>query len=346
MSYIYLSDKVNAFKSGAPESVDTMSNIFKKNLIEVAESLEDNCHSPVIKITSPLATENASGGSITINDYAGNGKVVQFEVSDIGGDSNEDGVDEGGYDKSKTSFRYKLITRYFNGSAGALPTVDEDIIPESGKNYINVSTPYRDFQYELHVYATNQFGKEVEKIYNVLIDKNRKLSVEVKNKVCSYDSDGYRTGLMSYEFQVSDDEYANNYSSTSSLSERSVVLEFKDSAHTINKEVVNICSIEKPVYRVEIWKTCQWGPNRSCYDGDCSDVYMVNTGLELTDIYIYNDHGDLVSAFYAEGSYGWGIEASVPDLNDPTGMTRIPYNTANTCKPGEKATEPQTKRYQ
>ena len=346
MSYIYLSDKVNAASSLNPEEVDTMSGIFSKNLREVAQSLDDNCSLPIIKIVSTTAEEKESG-VISVKDYAGVGKKVRLEISDVAGNSSGSGINDNGYDLAKTTFQYTLITKYPNGASGALATVEDEAFLLEGKYYIDIQIPYRDYQYSFTITARNELSKEVQKSYKISFEKNKPLIVDIHNLRCNYDSDGYNTkGTMFYDIKVSDDEYTyDNKLWTSSMDDRSVIAEFRDSGNIVNKEIINSCEIKKPIYRYEIWKGCQWGPSRACWVGDCSDVYLVNTGLEYTDILIYNDHGKHVKSYSGfEGSYGYNVVGGFPDPNDETQI--IHFDTAAVCEPFIRAAEPQYFRYQ
>ncbi|QDK43038.1 hypothetical protein DOM21_16565 [Bacteriovorax stolpii] len=333
MSYIYLSEKVNASEVGNPTKIDTMSNIFKNNLIEVAQTLEDNCSEPVIKITSVTAEETASG-IITVNDYAGAGKVLRLEVSDIAGNGNSQ--NQLGYDASKTTFQYKLITRYPIGVAGEVSTVEDTVDMQSGKYYIDIPIPYRDFQYDLTITATNIQSKETEKSYKLVFSKNKVLSVDISNKQCVYNSDGYNlNGTMKFDIKTNDDEYKfDNKSWSSSTEERVLDQEFKDSENIVTKKIENICPIETPAFHYEIWVSCQT-TGKYLSDGT---YFEYNTGLQGTDVYWYNDKGSLVSRISGfEGTYEHSTTSSFVDKNDPSGTTKIEFENGTRCPTGEAA---------
>lgn len=333
MSYIYLSEKVKASEVGNPTKIDTMSNIFKNNLIEVAQSLEDNCSEPVIKITSAAAVETASG-IITVNDFAGKEKILRIEVSDIAGNGNTQY--QLGYDAAKTTFQYKLITRYPIGVAGEASTVEDTVDMQSGKYYIDIPIPYRDFQYDLTITATNEHSKETEKSYKLAFSKNNPLLVDISNKQCVYNSDGYNlNGKMKFDVKTNDDEYIfDNKLWSSTTEERVLNLEFKDSANTVTKQIENICPVEIAVFHYEIWVSCQT-TGKYLSDGT---YFEYNTGLQGTDVYWYNDKGNLVSHISGfEGTYGNSTTSSFVDKNDPSGTTRIEFENGTRCPTGEAA---------
>lgn len=346
MTEIYLSSELRAYPRGTSDEPKLMTEIFNDKMHGIAKRLEDNCFLPNIKITSSEAVLNAMG-QLEIEGYARAGRLVRVKVEDVAGDSNNDNVDENGYDRKKTKFTYKLTVSYPSDvDRPANITVGELFVNNEGYAELELAIPYRDFGYKLVVTAINQFEKESTKSMEFIVPANQKLQAQLSSKACYVDQYGYNPdGKIFWEVSVNDDEYLfdnKKYKKSSDL--RSIEDSYYDSEHVAKLTIVNDCEISKWPLTYEVWATCQ---NTHCsvlLGLGCGDYY-VNTGFQWNELRIYDMFGNWVNRKeLAGGAYGHSVVGGFVDPND--GVTLVSFPTAEACPTAQESKEPQTFKIQ
>lgn len=294
MSEVYLSSTLSAHKIG--ESVDfSMQDIFKKNIFELAHELEDNCQNPVIKLTSTEATENEEG-DLEVSGLADLNRKILLKVKDVAINSDPAIAKQRGYDQSKTTFTWKIEKIYppYPGKPlqGTVILTDNELLTEK-----EILLPYRDIGYKVTILAENAFGKTSTRTYQLKIKNNRAPILDAVNSVCLKDGEGYISGIQETLIKVSDDQYlfdGNSYRVTSQIGEP-VNFPFSDGLVTTTLNVPNSCLSEVPVYRYDFTFSCQHvlipGQESSL------DPQFTNSGIQWTQVSIWNDHGTNVKHY-------------------------------------------------
>lgn len=329
--YIYLSDKISASKIGGSGQIDTMKDIFKKNLVEVAESLEDNCLTPIIKISSTNATE--SNGKMIVDGYAGSGRTISLKVEDIAGGV----VANTGYDKKQTTFTYKIVSLP-DDELETEQVVDQE---SDGTGTITLALPYNNLTYTVKITANNN-GKEskVSKIFNV--PANKPPTASITSSSCSVGQWGENEmGGMKYSIVLNDeDTYGVSgrviNGGSSSRDGAISVIQISDGFVNVGFEIINNCPITYMQYKWEVRASCQTGGCDYSPDPNCSNQ-TVNTGLQYNKIYVFHPSGEsLYRRTLVDGSYGYNYPGSFTDPNDHSqNNIQISFPTGDFCEAGK-----------
>lgn len=340
MSDIYLSDKVFASKLDGTDSSKSMRSIFTQNLIEVAESLEANCMSPVIRITAPDVTEVQ--GQLIATGYAGENRIIDLKVEDIGGDTNNDGVDDvPGYDRKQTEFSYKVeVVRPTS------PPVVEELIEEplsedsNGSLQIKFNAPYRDYTYTITVTAVNYFGNKTEVSKALFIPNNEMPEATITDQVCYEGPYGSNEkGRMYYNLTTHDDSYlVDGRVRASVIEDRNYEDVISDGVNSKTVTVINQCQIKKIRYRWEVYAQCSVAycinTSAGC-DGitEPNDMFLRGTGYQTNYIRVYYPDGvPAPGAGLIGGGDNYWEAGSQGAFNDPNDfLNRITYPRASAC---------------
>lgn len=336
---IYLSDNVRASEIGSSGGVSTMRNIFTKNLIEVAESLGDNCLIPIVKISSPEVAE--INDKMSIAGYAGENRIVNLKIEDIAGDSDNNGLDDvPGYNRKETIFDYLIETirpatssiTYTDWTDGGTLLRDVD-----GNATLELKIPYRDYKYKVTITATNSFGNTKILVKEFVISGNKPPTANIADQVCFADSHEFNPeGKMFYKLTYSDDSYTLDgkvIHSEATATNKTYTLYDGTNSSIIN--ISNQCPVLKIRYRWEVRAQCQGIGCDPAVNPGCN--YYVNSGAQGNDLYVFyaTDNQPAFHRGGADGVYGHSITGSFIDPNDPTQVTRILYPTGEFCERGK-----------
>jgi hypothetical protein len=333
MNDMYLNDKVLASNIDYPErEIASMREIFTENLIEVAESLEDNCMTPIVKLSSSHVTEQ--NGKMIVDGFAGNGRAISLKVEDVAGAVNLNA----GYDKKKTEFRY-----YIASIPGGGQTEIEDVVQnENGDGQITLPLPYNNLTYNVTVIAKND-GKETSLMKTFLVPANKPPTATIASSSCNVGQWGQNElGGMTYSVVLDDqDTYGVTgkviNGGSSSRDGAVSVIQIGDGYISVPFEIINNCPITYMRYTWEVRATCQTGGCIYSNDPNCNST--VNTGLQFNRLYVFHPAGELLSRRdLADGVYGVDSPGGFIDPNDHSQNVKIMFPTNTKCQPGKPNT--------
>jgi len=201
MNYVYLAEDIYASSYLNPEKKESMKTIFFNNLVEVAESLGDNCEGPLIEITSPDGYfEN---DTLVTTGFAGANRMISLKASD----KNDTALEK------TTQFEWKSVKfipeNYYSLTGTALDYFQDVISTPADPEDLNseqlVNLPFNTSKFAVEITATNKEGKKSTKVINLVNRNNKQPILTLQNSQCVTEANGYTYVNTRFVYRIDDD---------------------------------------------------------------------------------------------------------------------------------------------